>query len=208
MEEGTEDNLSLEEKIQGIVISYKIPLIFAILAIFLIILTLVIWQSNKESARVIFTQQNEATSGASVSSQMKVDIEGAVASPGVYELSSGSRIQDLLIMAGGLAGEADREWVSKNLNLAAKLTDGGKVYIPKMGERKTGEAILGYEDIANKININNASLSDLDKLSGVGPVTAQKIIDGRPYQAIEDLTNRKIINKSTFEKIKDKISIY
>ncbi len=208
MEEGTEDNLSLEEKIQELIKSYKIPLVFAVLAVFLIILALVIWQSNKESARVIFTRENEANLGASVSAQIKVDIEGAIVSPGVYELVSGSRIQDLLIRAGGLSGEADREWISQNLNLAAKLIDGGKVYVPKTGERKTGEVILGYEDIASKININNASLSDLDKLSGVGPVTAQKIIDGRPYQAIEDLLSRKIINKSTFEKIKDKISVY
>lgn len=208
MEEGTEDNLSLEEKIQELIKSYKIPLVFAVLAVFLIILALVIWQSNKGSARVIFTRENEANLGASVSAKIKVDIEGAIVSPGVYELTFGSRIYDLLIRAGGLSGEADREWISQNLNLAANLIDGGKVYVPKMGERKTGEVILGYEDIANKININNASLSDLDKLSGVGPVTAQKIIDGRPYQAIEDLLSRKIINKSTFEKIKDKISVY
>lgn len=208
MEEGTEDNLSLVEKIQELASSYKIPLVFAILAIFLIILTLVIWQSNKESARVIFTQQNEATSGASVSGQIKVDIEGAIVSPGVYELSPGSRIQDLLIMAGGLAGGADRDWISQNLNLAAKLVDGGKVYIPKTGEKNLSVAVLGYENTQDKININNASSGDLDKLSGVGPVTAQKIIDGRPYQAIEDLINRKIITQGVFEKIKDKISVY
>lgn len=208
MEEGTEDNLCLEEKIQELVGNYKIPLVFAIMAVFLIILALVIWQLNKESARVIFTQENEANFGASVSAQISIDIEGAIVNPGVYELSSGSRIQDLLIKAGGLAGWADRDWISQNLNLAAKLVDGGKVYIPKIGEKSSGAAVLGYENTQDKININNASSGELDKLAGVGPVTAQKIIDGRPYQAIEDLINRKIINKSTFEKIKDKISLY
>ncbi|MCL4382301.1 MAG: ComEA family DNA-binding protein [Patescibacteria group bacterium] len=203
-----EERIINTSKIYEFIAFYKIPLVFALLAVFLLVGAVLLWQSNKESARVIFTRENEANLGASVSAQIKVDVEGAIVSPGVYELVSGSRIQDLLIRAGGLSGEADREWISQNLNLAAKLIDGGKVYVPKMGERKTGEAILGYEDIANKININNASSSDLDKLSGVGPVTAQKIIDGRPYQAIEDLLSRKIINKSTFEKIKDKISVY
>ncbi len=213
MEEGTEDNLSLEEEIQELIKNYKIPLVFAILAVFLIILSFVIWQSNKESARVIFTRQNEANLGASVSAQIKVDIEGAIVSPGVYELSSGSRIQDLLIMAGGLAGGADRDWISQNLNLAAKLIDGGKVYVPAAGETRLrqgygGQGMVAGEKKGGLVNVNTASLSELDGLAGVGPVTAQKIIDGRPYQAIEELLSRKIISKSTFEKIKDKVSVY
>src|SRR3989344_2035035 len=62
--------------------------------------------------------------------KIKVDVEGAVISPGVYELSSGARVQDALIAAGGLASDADRN----SINLAAKMADGQKIYIPKKGE--------------------------------------------------------------------------
>lgn len=130
-----------------------------------------------------------------------VDIQGAIEKPGVYQLPAGSRINDLLIKAGGLSGEADRDWVAKTLNLAEKLVDGAKIYIPKIGERvaraKTG-----------KININTASKSELETFPGIGPVYAQRIIENRPYQKIEDLLNVPGIGPKTLEKIKDKITIY
>jgi hypothetical protein len=63
-----------------------------------------------------------------------VHLEGAVEKPGVYELPLEARVNDLLIRAGGLSAEADREWVAKNLNLAQKLSDGVKVYIPSLEE--------------------------------------------------------------------------
>ena len=63
------------------------------------------------------------------SNEIFVDIQGAVASPGVYQLAAGSRVNDLLIKAGGLSGGADRDWVAKNINLAQKLADGVKIYI-------------------------------------------------------------------------------
>ena len=193
---------TLEGMVKEWVSFYKIPLIFGSLGVLLLGGAGFLWQSARQSAKITFTQE------ATESGKIKADIEGAIVNPGVYQLLSGSRIQDLLIAAGGLSGEADRDWVGKNLNLAAKLTDGGKVYVPMVGEQKAGAGILGYEDIASKININTASSSELDRLPGVGPVTAQKIIEGRPYQTIEELLSRKIVSKSIFEKIKDKISTY
>ncbi len=193
-----EGELTLEEKIQAWVSFYKFPLIFALLAFFLLGAVAFLWQSSNPSAEISFSQE-ESESG-----RIKADIEGAVLKPGVYELESGSRISDLLITAGGLTVEADREWVSKNLNQAAKLSDGGKVYIPEIGEKNTTNTI----NITNaRTNINSASLSELDRLPGIGPVTAQKIIDGRPYQAIEDLLTRKIVGQSTFEKIKGELGL-
>ncbi|MBI4999740.1 ComEA family DNA-binding protein [Candidatus Gottesmanbacteria bacterium] len=189
------------EKIQDLLSFYKIPLIFALLGVFLLGGAVVLWQSQRQTARITFTQE------ATESAMIKADIEGAIVNPGVYQLLSGSRIQDLLIVAGGLAGDADREWVNKNLNLAAKVLDGGKIYVPKTGE--IGElGGLGSEKITGKISLNSASPSELDTLPGVGPVTAQKIIDNRPYQTTEELLSKKIVGKSTFEKIKDKISTY
>ncbi len=137
--------------------------------------------------------------------KISVDIEGAVFKPGVYEIPTSGRIKDALIAAGGLNELADRDWIAKNLNLAAKLTDGAKLYIPKVGEQV--QASQNQSQSSSFININLASATDLDSLPGVGEVTAEKIINGRPYTAINDLLTKKILGAAAFEKIKDKISV-
>jgi competence protein ComEA len=140
-----------------------------------------------------------------------VDIEGAVVKPGVYSLPLGSRLKDGLIMAGGLSASADREKIAKSMNLAARLTDGAKVYFPKQGEISstvnTQSGVVSSSDVSTLININEASEGQLDTLYGVGPATAQKIIGGRPYSDIQELLTKKIVSRSVFDKIKDRISI-
>lgn len=144
--------------------------------------------------------------------KIKVDIGGAVVRPQVYEISEDARIQDVLILAGGLSSSADREWVAKNLNLASKLTDGAKIYIPQEREQSGSMNYeLGIKNNGNsggKININTASEAELDKLPGVGPVTARKIISARPYQFSEDLVNKKVISDSVFSKFKEQITLW
>lgn len=144
--------------------------------------------------------------------KINIDIEGAVVLPGVYDLPMESRIKDALIAAGGLSGGADREFVAKNINLSVKLSDGAKIYIPEKGEVEENTGIKSIKDgvslAAGQININSASEQELDTLPGVGPVTAKKIIQGRPYASIDDLLNKKIIGSKVFSQIKDKISIY
>ena len=148
-----------------------------------------------------------------------VDIEGAVQNPGVYELSVNSRINDLLIRAGGLSAAADRDWVSKNINLAQKLQDGAKIYIPSQKEVRqfggpglstsAGGEVAGVSgSIVGKININTASQSQLESLWGIGEKRAADIIANRPYQTIDELITKAKIPKSVVEKIKDKITIY
>ena len=90
------------------------------------------------------------------------------------------------------------------------LSDGQKIYIPKLSETQNSVSVNGVStgNISSKININSAGASDLDSLPGIGSVTAQKIIDARPYSAIEDLLNRKIVSQKVFDQIKEKISIY
>ncbi|OGH18921.1 MAG: hypothetical protein A3F31_02310 [Candidatus Levybacteria bacterium RIFCSPHIGHO2_12_FULL_38_12] len=143
---------------------------------------------------------------------MVVDVSGAVVNPGVYKLSIDSRVWDGLIKAGGLSSGANREWVSKNLNLAAKLSDGGKIYIPtgQTGITSTMGSIKGENlgSVEGFIDINTASEGELDSLPGIGPVTAQKIIQNRPYSATEDLISKKVVTGKVFEKIKGKISVY
>jgi competence protein ComEA len=126
-----------------------------------------------------------------VNEKIMIDIEGAVKKPGLHELVLGTRIDDAIKAAGGMSKKADKDWVSKNLNLAAKLGDGQKIYIPKIGEtnisRVSGQVA---SEIRGKININTASESELDTLPGIGPVTAGKIIANRPYSQIEEVRSK------------------
>ncbi|HET9946459.1 MAG TPA: helix-hairpin-helix domain-containing protein [Patescibacteria group bacterium] len=152
-------------------------------------------------------QFSQPTQGPAVNLlQEKVDIEGSVVSAGVYSLPTTSRVQDALVAAGGLSSTADREWVAKHVNLATKLTDGMKIYIPKQGESGSDAISLGTASIdgQNKqTDINSASLFELDALPGIGLVTAQKIIDARPYTTSQDLVTKHVLSSSAFAKIKD-----
>ncbi|MBI1919158.1 ComEA family DNA-binding protein [Candidatus Microgenomates bacterium] len=179
-----------------------------ILLILIGFFSIIISGSNSKN-EIIFEPDSQATASA----QIMVDIEGAVVNPGVYQLKSEARLQDGLIAAGGLSAAADRDYIAKNLNLAIKLKDGAKIYIPRDGESvslpaQTGQKsqTIGASD--GLINVNTASLSELDKLPGVGPVTGQKIIDNRPYGDVNELLSKKIVGQKVFEQIKEKITIY
>lgn len=134
------------------------------------------------------------------------DVSGAVEKPGIYQFTSDSRVNDALVAAGGLSLEADRDWVSQNLNLAGKLIDGQKIYVPFKGETDTNKDSPSLRK-GESLNINTASLAELDTLWGVGPVTSQKIIDNRPYARVEDLLEKKIVKSNVYEAIKDKITV-
>jgi competence protein ComEA len=154
-----------------------------------------------------------------------IDIEGAVASPGAKTLPIGSRVEDALAAAGGFSKDADIEYTAKILNRAQPLTDGMKLYIPTTAEYETSHNIgiqtnqsqTSYnisDSITNQdgqvgplISINSATLAELDTLSGVGPVTAQKIISNRPYTTLDDLVNKKVIGVSLFQKLKSRLAL-
>ncbi|OGH49732.1 MAG: hypothetical protein A2186_02355 [Candidatus Levybacteria bacterium RIFOXYA1_FULL_41_10] len=160
--------------------------------------------SSKSKKDIVFESKG-ASLGVNESRKIAVDVSGGVINPGLYQFSEGSRVQDGLAAAGGLSESADREWVEKNLNLALKLKDSQKIYIPKQGEELYADQGMTQEGL---ININTASPGNLDVLPGIGPVTAQKVIDNRPYGSIDELLIKKAVSKATFEKIKDKISAY
>lgn len=138
---------------------------------------------------------------------ISVDVSGAVQNPGVYQLMTGSRIEDAVQAAGGFTQNANQEYISKSLNMAQKLSDGNKVYVPVVGEQTTWEESRPTSQV-NKVNINTATQAELEALPGIGPVTASKIISERPYQTIEELLDKKIINKTVFEKIKEQLILY
>jgi len=137
-----------------------------------------------------------------------VDVQGGVVRPGVYSLREGDRVKDALIAAGGLGGQADREAVAKYINLAERIKDGTKLYIPVLGEseqenREDGQ-VQGLS--TGRVNINTATKSELDQLKGVGEARAQAIIEGRPYKTIDEV--KKVLPSNVYEQIKDVITVY
>ena len=118
-----------------------------------------------------------------------VDVAGAVRRPGLYRLPSGSRIADAVARAGGMSRRA----AAASVNLAAPLADGEQVLVPSLagGTAGTGAAAGGAASPAAPVDLNSATVEQLDALPGVGPVTAQKIVDYRtehgPYSSVDDL---------------------
>ncbi len=163
-------------------------------------------KSNQKVTAVEKEMVESASVAGIISSHMiQVDISGAVEKPGVYEIPADSRVKDVLIAAGGLVPKADRTYISKTINLAQRVQDGGKVYFPYINETSLPAEEAG--NVSHLININTASASELDTLPGVGPVTSGKIIAGRPYQNISDLQSKKIVSASVYAKLKEKISV-
>ncbi|HKZ34962.1 MAG TPA: ComEA family DNA-binding protein [Patescibacteria group bacterium] len=182
---------------------YKIPILLACVGVALILYGIV---ASRPVAKPTPIAQLSSTS--SNSRPLFVHVAGAVQHPGVYQLADSSRVTDALSMAGGLSGSADKNWVDRFLNLAEPLTDGKKIYIPKVGEEVQSSVLSLQTGISAKVNINTASSSLLEELPGVGPKTAEKIIGGRPYKTPYELVEKKIIYASVYEKIKDEITTY
>ncbi len=130
---------------------------------------------------------------------LTAEINGAVYYSGVYRFTHPVRIKELLIAAGGLAANADRNWVNHYLNLAAPLNDGEKIYIPRRGE-----AVAGQQTLA--IPLNQATFQLLTTLPGVGPHLAAAIIHYRQnhqgFKTIEELQAVPGIGPQLFQKLK------
>ncbi|MDP1546492.1 MAG: helix-hairpin-helix domain-containing protein [Anaerolineales bacterium] len=153
-----------------------------------------------------------------------VHVIGAVPRPGLYEFAEGARVQDAIDASGGLLSTANINAV----NLAALLTDGQQLNIPyksgsepteddtalelpgTISEEEPGGAIV-TETGGDLININTASLEELDTLPGIGPTIAQRIIDYRQqngaFSTIEEIMEVSGIGPSTFDNIKDFITV-
>ena len=191
-----------------------LPLVLGITGLILLGYGLIgLFASSSDSKDIIF-EKADSRESSSPSASLVVDVEGAVVSPGVYNLPKDSRVKDALIASGGVSAQGDRLWVAKNLNLALKIIDGAKIYIPFEGEKQSSPALSGSTGgsstvgIGESININSASEKELDALPGVGPVTAQKIIDNRPYQTLQELVSKKVVSSKVFDNIKDKVTLY
>lgn len=175
------------------------------------VLALALSQHSRQDEAVLgIESQIEANAGASLrqnSGEILVDVAGAVKNPGVYKLPANSRVEQAIVVAGGFdEAEVDREFIAMELNLAAKVVDGQKLYILHKGESRATvpRQILGTTSQGSgKISVNGASTTELESLPGVGSVTAQKIISSRPYQSLEELVTKKAVSNSTYVKLKD-----
>ena len=146
-----------------------------------------------------------------------VDVDGAVASPGVYRLKEGARVSQAIDAAGGLTTEAD----VTGLNRASKVADGQKIYVPTVGEQQAAAVTSGADSGASPtsgagassglVNINTASAAELQTLSGIGPSMAQSIIDERTqngaFASVDDLMRVSGIGEKKLAKIKDCICV-
>jgi competence protein ComEA len=130
---------------------------------------------------------------------LTVYVSGAVATPGVFTLTEDSRVEAAIQAAGGFAPGAEQE----QINLAAMLKDGQQIDVP--GVIDTSHVNAG------RVNVNTATVNDLDALPGIGPTTAQTIVDYRlrhgPFQIIQDLQNVPGIGPATYDRIKDYITV-
>lgn len=237
--------------------------IIAIITILVITIIYGIWKENKgkikieninEQAEITDIEDNEKTknlhnttmenneniknkeTNKTDKNKIVIYIIGEVKQEGVYELDENSRISDAIEKAGGTKENADLS----QINLAYKIEDGMRIYIPKKGELvqdkekiedKTQEIVTGKStDITNttsvntnlstnkksktdieKINLNKATQTELETLPGIGPSTAEKIIEYRKengnFKNIEDIMNVNGIGESKYNKIKDLISV-
>ncbi len=192
--------------------------------------------SRVQSSALTVTSQSEKKTGSpddvfnDINDSIVVDIGGAVNEPGIYEITSSGRVGDILTLAGGISSSADSHWVLKHINLAQKLTDAAKIYIPFEWEvyqstNSASAAVLSFEttslslpeasvetqsntltsDSISKVSVNIASQEVLDALPGIGSVYVSKIIAGRPYRDFQDLSDRSGVPQATLTKIKNDI---
>lgn len=203
---------------------YKSEIVLLGLALVITCISLLLFFSQqKKSAAVVPTvAEKTETHTQSQKQTITVDVAGAVKNPFVYTFDSHARIIDAIQKAGGITEEADEAFIKRNINYARIMNDQEKIYIPYLSDTENGtvlenKRIIDYTQpntslpgqlSSSRININEASLLELDQLPGIGKVQSEAIFNGRPYGAIEDLVKNAVIKQSVFDKIKDLISVY
>lgn len=205
---------------------YRIEVIFISFAfIILIISTLIYLTSLQETDNQQITiEENNHTRSPQ---KFVIDLSGAIQKPDVYEVTPGARLKDVLALAQGLSIDADREFFARNFNLSRYVKDQEKIHVPTKYEIMSGAykepnrlidftqpqtinfqiAETTSQSNLSKVNINKASLNELDELPGIGQTTAEKIIKQRPFISLEELETKKIMNKNVFDKIKELVSV-
>lgn len=187
---------------------YRFQILFFLIGAILVGLGLFIFKDKQSLHSSSIEVLEDATEGLGENLEIVVEVAGAVEKPGVYKLTKGARVEEALISSGGISADANRLWMEKSLNRAAKLIDGQKIYIPREDEQISGVSASNLGQGSGLINVNVASQKELESLWGIGPVTAQNIIEQRPYSSVEELLSKKILKSNVYERNKDKLSVY
>lgn len=200
---------------------YNKNIIIIVSVIFIIIVLIIVnYKSNEVEIITEVQQEEKITEENNVVEKNKiiVHITGCIANSGVIEIDEGARIVDVIKLAGGITEEAD---ISK-VNLAYKVKDAQKIYIPSIYDDdeieyitiESGKNVI-VDDInkgdGKMVNINTATQTELETLSGIGPSTALKIINYREekgkFNSIEEIKQVPGIGDSKFDNIKDMIEV-
>jgi competence protein ComEA len=140
---------------------------------------------------------------AAVAPKLVVHVAGAVRRPGLYRLAEGKRVADAVARAGGTTAPAD----TAAINLAAPLADGMQVLVPR---RVPGPATAAGQGPAARVSLGSATVEQLDALPGIGPVTAEKIVDYRAthggFRSVDDLDAIPGIGPARVEQLRELVS--
>lgn len=191
----------------------KSLLILFCIALFASVSTFYYLYTQEDTTPIITDNMQTQTQDKQEDTTITVYVSGEVNFPGLVELPSDSRIADAIKACGDFTPLADKA----KINLAQKLTDGMQIQVsskaPVINSNEqvndTNSNSPNNNSSSNLININTATKEDLDTLPGIGPATAQKIIDYRQehgnFSSIEDIKNVKGIGEAKFSKMQDKI---
>ena len=202
------------------------PIIIGALVLIVMLIVIIVYigmqtkeYTNYEQLEISSETENEVQEETpTVTTTIKVHKAGSVVTEGIVELEEGARIADAIQSAGGTTADANMQ----NINLAYKLQDGQKIYIPNVNEDETAiienggiventEVSGGTANSSGKININTATQTELELITGIGPSTATKIIEYRTengkFQTIEDIKNVPGIGDSKYESMKEQITV-
>jgi len=162
--------------------------------------------SSLMPSQKVIVQSSGSSKNVSVSSaRIYVDVAGEVRKPGIYQLDSGARVFDVVLLAGGFTSKANQA----SVNLARTLTDGEQLIVANKSQQGFGSASSNPASML--ISLNQASEAELEQLPGVGPALAGRMIDWRSanggFKTKEDLLNVAGIGDKLFAQIKDKVSL-
>lgn len=181
----------------------KLIKILSIALILMLALLLKVSNSDKSDISIETSVNNTESELAAPETDLYVDIGGAVVNPGVYKVKPGTRLYEVIELAGGLRDDAD----TYSVNQAAFVEDGAKFIIPVAGE-ENGGYLQGVN--SSLVNINTADKSQLSSLPGIGDVIADRIIEYRTtnrFKTKEELMSVKGIGNSIYCKIEQMITI-
>ncbi len=167
-------------------------------------------QALPRASTAAATTGSPRSSASAAIGELVVQVAGAVVQPAVYRVADGSRVGDVVTRAGGPTADADLA----ALNLAARVVDGERVDVPRVGEVVTAAPPASHDttpSAAAPVDLNTADLGQLEALPGIGPATAQAIVDRRerngPFRSVDDLLDVRGIGSAKLDAIRDLVRV-